>query len=314
MKLQDQSDIYDLIKKYPQQFERGFRLAEPVRLSKNVKEIILCATSYNTPVAEIVADIFGREAHPPYFVHQGYDLPHATSSESLVIAISVCGKRPEVISAAHMAYSQKANLVIVTSGGELENFARERSLPLILIDKANPEFHFRMAGGIMFAIITQILINAGVLSPKTRQQILAAGQNIEKMYLTKQGSKLAEMIADTSVLVYAPNQYSGVAHFLKHLLNIFIPLPSWTNEIPAVRYSEIYSLQRKGLAKYFALILKDPSADARLQDDTKKLQEQFSDDKIKHYILELPGADYLEKSLAALMLFYWTIYALLQKK
>lgn len=315
MKLWDQSDIYALINKYPQQFERGFRAAESIQISKGVKEVIISATSYNAAIAQIIADLFKNELNAPITVHQGYDLPKPVSPDSLVIVISLCGKRPEMLSAAQAAYAQKAKIVAVTTGGELEVFARERNLPLVLIDKALSEFNTpstgRLAGGFMVAILTQILINAGVLSPKIRQQILAAGEAIEKMYLPKLGQKLAEMASDSTTLIYSSNRYNGLAQLIKSLLNILVQMPCFYNEIPAMLQSEIKGLERKGFAKYFTLILQDNTEDTRMKQTILTTQTQLTTMKIKNYALDLPGQNQLEKTLASIMLIYWMLYWML---
>lgn len=318
MKLWDQSDIYALINKYPQQFAQGFRVAEPVQIVKGIKEIIISATSYNAATAQIIINIFKNEAKAPIIVHQGYDLPKPVSSDSLVIVISLCGKRPEMLSAAQAAYAQKAKIVAVTTGGELEVFARERNLPLILIDKVLPEFSApstgKLAGGFMAAVLTQVLINAGVLSSKVRQQILAAGEAIEKMYLPKLGQKLADLAADSTALVYSSNRYAGLAQLIKSSLNILVQMPCFYNEIPAMLQSELKGLERKGFAKYFALILQDNTEDTRIQKSIIEIQKKLTAIKVKNYALELPGQNQLEKTLASIMLVYWMLYWLLSKQ
>ncbi len=321
MKIWDQSDTYNLIKKYPGQFARGFRLAESVPLSKDIDQVIISAVSYNAATAEIIKNLFEPEISVPIRVHQGYDLPAKMTPKTLVVAISICGKRPEVLWNAKMAHEAGAKVVAVTTGGELEIFARERNLPLILIDKNSPELQLTkgsglmmpLGAGLMFAILTQVLINAGALNIKARQRILESVTEIENMYLPKLGAKIAGLAADTNLLIYSSEQYLGLASLIKNLVNILAQMPCFHNSITGALGSEIHSFQHKGFAKYFALILRDPTTAEPVQYSIEKLQEKLAVIKLKSYVLELPGSNQLTKVIASIMLTYWVIYGLLDK-
>ncbi|MFA5967061.1 MAG: SIS domain-containing protein [Patescibacteria group bacterium] len=319
MKIWNQSDIYDLIKKYPQQFERGFRMAESIQLSKdkNIDQIIITAFSYNAATAEIVKNLFENDTTVPIRIHTGYGLPARITPKTLVIAISLCGKRPEVLSATKMASAAHAQVVAITTGGELEVFAREHNLPFVLIDKTISELRAptngKMNGGIMLAVLVQILINAGVLSSKARQNILAAVTEIENMYLPKLGHKVADLVADTHLLIYSSNTYIGLAHLFKSLLNIFATMPCFTGTIAEAMGNDVQGFPPKTSTKYFVLLFEDTTEPDFIQHSLIKLEEKIVATKLKYSTLELPGSNQLAKTLAAIMLLYWIIYGLGQE-
>ena len=318
MRIWDQSDIYDLIKKYPQQFERGFRIAESIQLPKNIDQVVIASFSYNAAIAEIVKNLFEADATVPIQVCHGYDLPARITPQTLVVAVSLCGRRPEVLSAMQTACKATAKMVAVTTGGELEVFAREHKLPLILIDKNLPEMRppadGKLSGGIIIAILIQILINSGVLNQKIRQYVLAAVVEIENMYLPKLGDKIAGLVGDTNLLIYSSEKYSGLAKLAKNLFNILIAMPCFESSLTEALGLDIYSFQRKGFAKYFALILQDKNETEPIQFSLQTLTDKLAEVKLKSYILDLPGSNQLTKTLTAVMLFYWVIYALLDKQ
>lgn len=319
MKLWDQSEVYDLIKKYPNQFERGFRIAEVAHLPKTVDQVVISAFSYNAAIAEIVKNLYLEDLAVPLQIHSGYGLPAQITPQTLLVAISLCGKRPEVLSAVQTAYAAGLKVVIITTGGELEVFARERELPLILLDKSLPEYQPAPANGswgagLMIAILVHILISVGLLPAKTRQEILTTAKGIENMYLPRLGRKIADLIADTTVLVYSSERYYGLANFMKNIINILGGMPCFANTFSGGLGTEIYGFSRKGFAKYFALILNDDTANKNVKWSTQQLEEKLSAAKIKNYVLDLPGQNQLEKTLATPMLIYWTAYGLLDKQ
>jgi len=315
----DQSDIYDLIKKYPGQLERGFRIAEIIhlpKLPKAVDQVVISAVSYNATIAEMVKNLYTEDILVPFQIHTGYGLPARITPQTLLVAISLCGQHPEVLSAVQVAYKAGLKVAVITTGGELEVFARERELPLILLDKSLPEYKPAPANGswgagLMIAILVHILIGIGLLPAKVRPQILTAAKDIENMYLPRLGRKIADLIADTNALIYSSEKYYGLANFMKSIINILGEMPCFANTLSGGLGTEIYGFSRKGFAKYFALILRDDTADKNIKWSTQQLEEKLSDAKLKNYVLDLPGQNQLEKTLATPMLIYWIAYSLI---
>ncbi|HCR42140.1 TPA: hypothetical protein DIV45_02120 [Patescibacteria group bacterium] len=312
MKLWDMSDMYKLINEYPRQFERGFRAAEAISIPPDIKEVVIIAVSYNAAVVAIVQSLFGDEFKVPVILYSDMRSLQQLGPQTLCIAISLCGHRAEVVSAVQIAHASGAKIVVITTGGELEIFARERKLPLVLLDKQLSEWKFRMGHGIVLATIVQLLINARVLSATARQKILTAVTAIEKLYLPKLGQKLVDLLAGSTVLIYSSPYHTGLARLCKSLINILWQTPCFTGSFTDLQYLEIHGFGHKGYAKHLVLLLQDKNDDALTQTTIVNLATKLADNKIKYYILGLPGETRIEKTLAGIMLFYWTIYGALQ--
>ncbi|MBU1092523.1 hypothetical protein KJ836_02555 [Patescibacteria group bacterium] len=314
MKLWDMSDMYKLINEYPRQFERGFRMAEFLQIPDDITEVVIIAVSYNAAVAMIIKNLFAHNFKVPVTIYPEEGWPRQIGPKTLCIAVSLCGHRVEVLSAVKTAYTANAKIVVVTTGSELEVFAKERNLPIVLMDKELPEWKFRMGQGLILSVIIQLLINARVLSIDVRQKILQAATAIEALYLPKLGQKLANDLTGLTVLIYSSFNYAGLARLVKALINILWQTPSFTGSFIDLQYLEVYGFTHgKGYTKQFLLFLQDKTDDELIQATIKKLEHQLSAGKAKQFTLDLPGANHIEKTLASIMLFYWTIYWLLNK-
>lgn len=311
MKLWDMSDMYKLINEYPRQFERGFRIAEQINLPQMpLNEVIIVAVGHDAAIAEIVQDLFSSHLAIPIKINRELNHTLPASTRTLVINLAVTHFPEEMANLAKQYYEDGANITTITTGGAPEIFARDRHLPLILLDNSLPEWKFRMGSGLMIAILTQVLISAGVLNHQVRSSLLQATIELENMYLTKLGEKIAKAIMpNSSLLLYSPNFYLGIANLIKHLANTLLQLPCFVGRLSDYKYGETYGFAGKNWSKFLGLIIQ-PTQEVSTQ--ISFIQKNLATRKIDSFIWELEGQNQIEKSLAAIMLFYWTIYWLLK--
>lgn len=307
MKLWDMSDMYKLINEYPRQFERGFRLAEQINSPKaDVNNVIITTVGHDAAVAQIVCDLFKNTFSIPVSINQDFAYPQPTNNHTLIINLAITYHPEEMVTLAKKYYDNKTQIITVTTGGEPEVFARDRHLPLILLDNSLLEWKFRMGSGLIIAILTHILINYGVLPQATKTQVLQAATGLEEMYLTKLGDKISKSVLGSLVaLLYAPNNYLGLSYLIKHLTNTLLQLPCFVGLLSDYKYSENHGFARKNWNKFFALIIQGSDKD---ENSTISIQKQLATRKIDSLVWELDGQNALEKSFAGIMLFYWAIY------
>lgn len=62
----------------------------------------------------------------PYVITKSYELPACTSQDSLFLACSHSGNTEETIEALKSAYETGATIVVISSGGWMTDFAREK--------------------------------------------------------------------------------------------------------------------------------------------------------------------------------------------
>ncbi|MFH1088371.1 MAG: hypothetical protein V1719_00850 [Patescibacteria group bacterium] len=307
MKLWDMSDMYALINEYPRQFERGFRIAEQINLPKStITNVIITAVGHDAAVAKIVCDLFEANITIPITIKQELADAKTVTKQTLIINLAVTYYPEEMVKLTKKYYVDGAKIITITTGGEPEIFARDRQLPLILLDDSLSEWKFRMGSGLIIAILTHVLTHYGILPQQTRSHMLQTTTKLDGMYLTKLGEKIAKfMIASSVSLLYTPSHCLGLSHLIKNLTNTLLQLPCFVGLLSDYKYSENYGFSGKNWNKFFALIIQDNDT---ANNPAVLVQKQLNARKIDSFIWKLNGQNKLEKSLSTIMLFYWAIY------
>jgi len=84
---------------------------------------------------ELVMELFSDEVPVPVNVNRDYAIPAYVSPDSLVIACSYSGNTEETLIACEQAVQRRARIMAITTGGRLDEMARENGWPVITIPK-----------------------------------------------------------------------------------------------------------------------------------------------------------------------------------
>lgn len=97
------------------------------------------------------------EIEIPITVIRNYQIPNWIGNDTLVIAISYSGNTEETITSLNQAMEKTNNIVCITSGGELEQIAITKNLPLLTIPTG---YQPRAALGYLFIAVYNFLISS----------------------------------------------------------------------------------------------------------------------------------------------------------
>lgn len=147
-----------------------------------------------------------RTSAVPLTVQRDYGIPGWVDGKTLVLASSYAGNTEETLSAAGMAAAAGAQLVAITSGGELARQARAEDWQLLQIPGG---FQPRAAIGYSLAAICRVLVAYQVLPQSLVGELGQAAKLMgsEAARWTADGSAnlalaTAELIADRQVVIY----------------------------------------------------------------------------------------------------------------
>ena len=147
-----------------------------------------------------------RTAAVPMVVRREYNVPGWVDEKTLVLVASYSGNTEETLSAAGLAAASGAQLVALTSGGELDRQAAAQGWQLLQIPGG---FQPRAAIGYSLAAICRVLVAYAVL-PQTFLGELGRAAKLmgsESVRWAIDGSSnlaltTAELIADRQVIIY----------------------------------------------------------------------------------------------------------------
>lgn len=176
-------------------------------------------------------------------IHHDYGLPRVPDyflRESLIILSSYSGNTEEVLDVAEQAHSQGLNLAVITAGGELLNWAKEKNVKCI--ELAEKSLQPRLALHPQALALCQL---TGVTPPGNITQPTAVPLDL--------GGKIP--------VIYASSVNWPLAYVWKAAFNETAKLPAFASVLPEANHNELESLT----ANFHAIFLTDGADHERVQ-------------------------------------------------
>lgn len=140
-------------------------------------------------------------------VASDYSVPEWVDDKTLAFVISYSGNTEEALSCLKELMNRGSKLVLISSGGFLEQVAGKYGFPFI---KAPGDFQPRAATPFLFTYLLEVLRKTGLLFPNYE----AAVKSLQKLELGVEGDNLAKKIAgsllDKFIYVYVPSHLEAV--------------------------------------------------------------------------------------------------------
>jgi glucose/mannose-6-phosphate isomerase len=144
----------------PDQLKAAWDLGQTLPLPEvnDIQRVIITGMGGSAIGADLVSAYVMDRCPVPVTVHRDYGLPaFAKGKETLVIASSHSGNTEETLDAFKLALKNNCNIVVVCTGGELANRARENNLPVWLFHhNGQPRAAVGFSFGLLLALFTRL--------------------------------------------------------------------------------------------------------------------------------------------------------------
>jgi glucose/mannose-6-phosphate isomerase len=275
---------------------------------------------------DVIAEAFSNELRPGQLVSwRRYERPPTYSdTRSLFIANSFSGNTEETLSAVE-ALPEGEDVVVITAGGQLAEFAHKNARPLIRIpaDRERPGFQPRSATGYFVTYLARLLNLAGLL-PNVRSRLeslphFLMDRNAE---IREHAEEIAIWLEPKIPVIYTDDRYErSIGRIAKIKINENAKRPAFNNVLPEANHNEMISFSRpygimgvEGPSTRFGfLYLKDPSSLPRIHQRFDALRQLFVKEHYNHLDFrswDIPGETNLERIFAALTFADWCSYTL----
>jgi glucose/mannose-6-phosphate isomerase len=165
----DTSNMYSLIKKFPEQVEEAVRIGNTSKVKldvRGVETIVLSGLGGSAIGGDLLKSYLASELMVPFIVNRHYVLPEFVGRRSLVIISSYSGNTEETTTAFKEAMKRGAKILCISSGGDVEKTARKKRIPLIKIPGG---LQPRAALGYSFFPLLITLARLGFFKSKARE-------------------------------------------------------------------------------------------------------------------------------------------------
>lgn len=191
---------------------------------------------------DVAAAVAAPSATAPVFVSKHYECPAWVGPDTLVLASSFSGNTEETVAAATAAADAGARMVVMASGGQLEQLASMWDAPLVRFD---PSIPMPRAGIGAVSVSPLVILERLGLVVGVSSQITAAVEQVRRrtLQLTGEGNPaalIARSIGRTMPLVYGGGVLGEVAAWRwKGQFNENPKVPAFCNRVPELTHNEV---------------------------------------------------------------------------
>jgi glucose/mannose-6-phosphate isomerase len=159
----DSQGMYDLIRTVPIQWKEGRERAadtDPGLKVQDIDQVIVAGMGGSAISGDLLRTLALHTCPVPISVIRSYELPAHVDEKTLVVACSYSGNTEETLSVLEDALSRNAKIFCITSGGRLEQEARQHGFAFQLIPGGRPP---RAALGYALTALLSAAHNMGLI-------------------------------------------------------------------------------------------------------------------------------------------------------
>ncbi len=241
-----QKDTYDalgVIAKQYQQLNQEYQIDLSAAQGREFSSIVHSGMGGSALWADFVKVWPGLKV--PFEIIKDYQVPGYLGPQSLFIASSVSGNTEETLSALQQAEQAGAFIVVITSGGKLEQLAEQNNYPLLKLPPLRPP-RYGMFNGLKGLVTILEQLNLLTLENATAQLDQASEFIAEQSSLwaadrpvsDNLAKQLALQAAGKSMVIYSGAALAPAAHKWKISFNENSKNIAWQGVFPEFNHNE----------------------------------------------------------------------------
>lgn len=295
----DKDNMLKVINSFPEQIKEAYTLGKNIILKGNLTQIFICGMGGSGISGQLLEAYFKmlKIKIPVYNIHD-YALPEYTDKNSLIVIVSYSGNTEESISCYKDALKRNLNIIIITTGGKLEEYSRINRLPCVLVPKG---YQPRNALAYLFFPMLRILENAKIINDNS-EDVKNLIDNLKKNQsnFDRIGYDIALKIFGKLPIIYSSTNFYSIAYRWKCEINENTKIPSFCSRFPELNHNELNSYVNfnKINTPIHIIILKDQDDHRRIikrMEITRKIIKEMTNDGVKFTEITIRGDSILTK-------------------
>lgn len=211
----------------------------------------------------------------PLTICGDYKIPQHVDEHTLFIASSYSGNTEEIISSIHEAESRGAQIVVMASGGKLQQLAQEKNLPLYSLPSGTQP---RMSSFYFIAALLELLAPLGIINKKALEERVTISEWLKnqthswgpEVPVSQNAAKqLALELMGKTVIIYSGPLMAPAARKWKICINESAKNLAWWNEYPEFNHNEFIGWSGQPTDKPFGVV------EIRSNLEHKRVQQRF---------------------------------------
>ncbi len=302
----DKSNMINILENIPEQIAEAIKLAKDIKVTEPVKRIMVAGMGGSAVSGDILKAYLKDKIDVT--VNKDYSLPELTGKETLLFVVSYSGNTEETVSAFRTAQRKNISMIVITTGGKLEELSKISKIPCVIIPKG---FQPRAALAYLFFPMLTVLYNSHFID-NPAEDIKNTIKALKNPKFKERAEDLAERLVEKVPLIYSSERMGVVAYRWKTQFNENAKIHAFCHVFPELNHNELvgYGNIKAG---YHVVIIKDDEDHIRVKkrmDITKRL---ISESGINVTEMVIKGECFLTKLFSAIYLGDLTSYYLALK-
>jgi glucose/mannose-6-phosphate isomerase len=230
----------NLVEGFTKQLQEALDIANSATLTQkyNVQNIVVTGLGGSGIGGTILSELVQSECPIPIIVNKDYFLPEFVNSNTLVIISSYSGNTEETLSAMKQAISKQAQIVCVTSGGEVHAIAKQHNYDTIIIPGGNPP---RSCIGYSLVQLFKIVQFNGFVKTDLLNQVKTtiALLDKEKESIKSEANLVAKALLNKIPVIYSLGSCEGAAVRFRQQINENSKMLCWHHTLPEMNHNEL---------------------------------------------------------------------------
>jgi len=316
----DPSDMLRHIHDIPALCSRAWAQAQSLDLPqsyKNINKIIILGMGGSAIGGDLLASLVVNECRVPISVHRSYTPPAFVDDDTLVIASSYSGTTEETLSAFKPLLSTAAKKLVMTSGGQLGQMAKESNIPAFVFDYKSPP---RAALPLSLIALLGIVSKLGLVGDKSADMAEACAvlsevnARINETIPEKSNpaKQMARKLFGNMAVIYGAEHLSEVEARWKIQVNENVKGWAFNAAFPELNHNSAvgYEVPRQISEKTHVIMLRSDSLHPRVllrYGITRKILDQSG---VKHEIVDATGKSKLAQMMSLILMGDYVSYYL----
>jgi len=196
----------------------------------------------------------------PFEIVRNYNLPKYVNDKTLFIASSYSGNTEETLAALDEAEQRGCKIVVVASGGKLEERASEKGYPFYKLPSG---YQPRHAVFYNLAALIELFENLGLVAKGSQDELKRAAEWLKgqagswlptQATTANQAKQIALDVIGKSAVVYAGPKLWPAAYKWKISFNENAKHIAWANQYPEFNHNEMMGWTEQPVDKPYAVI------------------------------------------------------------
>ncbi len=300
----DKENMLQVLKDFPMQVNKGWQLAEKVKITGKPEKIMVTGMGGSCLPGEILAS-YAERLSCPILLNRDYELPNYADPQTLVFVISYSGNTEETVSALKEAKRMHAQCVVIASGGKLKELAAEYKIAFVEVPSG---LQPRFAYGYLFLVILRILQNSGLIEDQ-QAAVEKTVETLRKDIFRQRAEELADQLVGKIPVIYTSDRMRAIAYKWKINFNENTKINAFYNVFPELNHNEMNGYVHVN-GNYHVIIIKDENDHTRTQKRMNIFKELVKQRGVEVTEIGLSGPNRLAKLISAIYIGDWVSFYL----